>query len=444
MSGNPSLAPSTKIKKKGFGLSFLKRGSSKQDVRDGQCPTCDHVLACLANTSALLYRYSGYASDSASFVDVPPPQSFDNQPLPAKLQARGDAADSMLNRQNFAKGRKDKARKPSTPVKNVLASRDSSTPVARHHSVFTVDPAISLDMNLNSMEGIVNFNALNNNIGAHGSLSNVGGYNNDFASGPDGSAFASTQLDRIAGSRRSSVDPAGSDLEPTSSHAANSRRNNSVGGISSVGSASAGGAHHSVNGSNGAASGMVSSSAGPPMRPGFLRTSSGLSTLQPMTFPKTGADLRRPSAAIASAMGGGLDGAGYTRGGQPGAVASGAWTAPDSWAVKADANAMDDHDSSEEDGEDDHDATEDLESENGFGFTPEHKHVKHFGSGTGLGVFDGGLEHSGMSSARPQTSNGRPGTKGGRPGTADAERPRTSQPKSVSRGVKARELPIFG
>lgn len=451
---------------------------------------------------------SDYTSDSASFVDLAPPRSFGDAPLPAKLQARGDAVDSLPQRvvSAPAKGKKDKKdKKSSTPVRPTPNRGGSTTPVGRHQSVFTVDPEISLDTNLNSMEGIIDFNALNNATnGSNGSngapagalpsstslmRSPSSGSNlepRDFSSNnvtPDPSNRLSNYSHHLLSSRRSSADPSSSDAETIAMGASQYKRDNSLGGFSSgsgsgIGPLSGIGSlhqHHpqpltSATPASAAHSSPapLPSTSGMPARPGILRSSSGVSTTYANLLAASGH--RRPSGVPAltgldgsgagSATGGSASGiSGLSRGAAAAAaaaasgVAAGAWTAPDSWAVKAESNALD-HDSSDDDdgdGDDDHDQTEELESETGLDMSPDGGHVKAFGAGGAGGAGAAGIlgGHSGMNGSgsgvdgeeggpivplgRPMTSNGRPGTKAGRPGTADGGGGfRAGQGKSVS------------
>jgi len=136
-------------------------------------------------------------------------------------------------------------------------------------------------------------------------------------------------------------------------------------------------------------------------------------------------------------------------GGGPG-IGPGAWTAPDSWAVKAESGASLDHDSSDDDDDDEDeeglgdDGMDETESDqglspalgkgsggsisgiNGGGGTLEKLETRLGSIAQGSGaekIFGHGFEADGTGAAglglRPGTA--RPGTRGGRPVTADGE-----------------------
>ena len=117
-------------------------------------------------------------------------------------------------------------------------------------------------------------------------------------------------------------------------------------------------------------------------------------------------------------LGGGAGG-GAAVGGAAGS--SGAWTAPDSWAVKAEAGASLDHDSSDDDDEDEDDDLETEESEAGAspGIGADASGVRPFGESVGPGMA--------TRNGRPATSGSRSAMRGGRPGTADGEGRKASQ-----------------
>ena len=338
------------------------------------------------------------------------------------------------------------------------------------------------------MEGIVNFDAINappsaslsrspssgstlDQVDHHASTG--GGANGGFPEHWNGQRRMSGPM-LLAGSRRGSLDPNGylpssspanSDsgsmpmgIPGTSGSASGAGRKQSAGNASSAGSASTSSHHPNANangGSNWASHAGIGNTTQSPIspmsvtpptaagagRPGLLRSVSAVSGIQ---LTAAGAHQhqngRRPSnvqfeaagpgSGSGSATGGsGVGRHGSTSGSAGGAVAAsaGAWTAPDSWAVKAEAGALD-HDSSEEE-VDEQEELEDLESEEAM--SPAHGHVRAFGAGEGEVVAMG-------ANGRPATSNGRPGTKSGRPGTADGMRSATQKP--VSPGSMSRAV----
>ncbi|KAM0789498.1 hypothetical protein ACM66B_000317 [Microbotryomycetes sp. NB124-2] len=429
-------APPRKEKRK-FGLSLFKGRGSKHDKSDG------------------------YASDTRSLSDYPAPSpTLGSAQLPAKLQARGDAEQTVYASPNSRTSRK--ARKPSTPVRtSSFAAPTRGTPTQRSASVFPADPEISLDTNLNSMEGIVDFNALSSAnrapLGASqgaGNLSRAASINSRID--PLDSSH-NTPTDRLlaqaqaAGSRRGSFDPSGmSGSEAGSATGAASRltsngvdhrQHSIVSSASSAGHSIVGHLHsnqlHPSGISNQLGVGsssispltMMSSGATTP-RPGMIRTASGLSVTSFNALAAAAANRQQSGLSGNSSTGGGGGGAGASTsfGGstasksKPGQnMFAGAWTAPDSWAVKAEAGGVD-ADSSDEEEErdllDNEDAeTEETHSENGL--SPGTAQLKVFGE-----KVDGTVAPV---ERRPITSNGRPGTKAGRPATSDGARGASSK-----------------
>lgn len=154
------------------------------------------------------------------------------------------------------------------------------------------------------------------------------------------------------------------------------------------------GSHHNLNG----VLDPVSPTTIPSAHPQSDRSGSGYSSngLLPTLD-------RRPSIAMLSN--------GIPPGSAGGPLAAGAWTAPDSWAVKGEGEtgAMD-HDSSDEGPEDD---DGDEPSESNEELSAETREVGTFPNDDVGGVF----LHS--ANGRPGTAGGRPSTRSGRPGTSD-------------------------
>lgn len=339
--------------------------------------------------------------------------------------------------------------------------RIGSTPQTNHQNVFTVDPEISLDTNLTSMAGIVNFDIVNSHPPPSASLSRspssgstldrvehtASTSNGGFPEHWNGQRRMSGPM-LLAGSRRGSLDPNGH--LPSSSPAgsetgslpmgipgsSSGARKQSGGNVSSGGSNSS---HPNGNSIWAAHAGIGSTtqspissmSITPPAgggRPGLLRSASALSGIHTYSMAMAGQNGRRPSAVnfetsgpgsgAGSAVGSGTGRHNSTSGSGGSQPSAGAWTAPDSWAVKAEAGALD-HDSSEEEVEEEE--IEDLESEEAL--SQANGQVRAFGAGEGDVVPMG-------ANGRPATSSGRPGTKSGRPGTADGMRSAGQKPVS--------------
>jgi hypothetical protein len=115
-------------------------------------------------------------------------------------------------------------------------------------------------------------------------------------------------------------------------------------------------------------------------------------------------------------------------------IPAGVWTAPDSWAVKADlAGAVHDESSDEEDeGEEDEGGNEEDISDTGMSPMPKDSSM-FFSVKDGEGS-QGGTRPTTAVTGRPGTSTGRPGTRSGRPGTSDGVG-RFGQHKNVRRPV---------
>lgn len=350
------------------------------------------------------------------------PQSFDNSTLPAKLQARGDwSADPHLSSLKNSKSVRRPSKKPSLLPKDAVH-------VSRLATVFNVDPEISLDTNLDSMEGIVNLDAMTS---AHGSISldsrspsfssvspaqepdNLFPYperNASLSSGASprsasGAGFDSSLHPHRRPSlipRRSSIDPNGGlafpAMDPSRRTRDNSFSNSLLGANNGMGGFWAPN-HQGLSAL--AREQPVSPLTLMPSRPSFSRE---MSSSTVTTIGSAGTDR---VASIPPGVSNVRDGLA-------------AWTAPDSWAVKGE-NGMAEHDSSEEEEEVDDGATlEELEELEEGGSTRARSEIGSIGGdeepGQRLGLRTmGGPIRSG---------------KAGRPGTADSK----SGQKNVSRG----------
>ncbi|GAA5928494.1 hypothetical protein JCM1841_003674 [Sporobolomyces salmonicolor] len=381
---------SIKEKKKGLFGGLLKRKGSRGDVREG------------------------YDSDSRSYTEFggvpPPPSTIDTAHLPAKLQARGDADDllrSATPTSTKASKSSKKLKRPITPIK----SPGRGTSALNHASVFTADPEISLDTNLDSMEGI---------IASAPQASRTRSNSN-----PDQYSFDGSHRSNTSGTRRPSYDLIG--ISAGWEGGRFPGRSNSIAGVSPF-------SHTPPPPGSAGTSGSI-----PSTRPDVRsRASSNFSV---NTFSNLGQGLqgRRPSTIVPTPA----------VSPPPAKTAtistSGAWTAPDSWAVKAESGASLDHDSSDDDeGEDDDllDDGMDETEESGEGRTlalgrPSGLHGlngedggriggTHPGHGGGAEKIFGPSFDVGEAGAmevglRPGTGSEKPRTRGGRPGTADGE-----------------------
>ncbi|GAA6007071.1 uncharacterized protein JCM10292_003450 [Rhodotorula paludigena] len=437
-----------KEKKRGLFGGLLKRRNSRSDLKDG------------------------YNSDAASSVNdfgtmPPPPAGFDSSTLPAKLQARGDtfdahhqqlsAAASASAARNGTKSTK-KSRRPTTPIAALSGPSSKGTPPLRQ-GVFGGDGGIALDMNLDSMEGIIATAPSGSSSAGRPTSAHGDGYfgaprasvSSGGAASASGSAAglhrsgSSSQPSTLNGSgpggaRRPSVAPTmysysesptrgagGASLAHSSSTSAGDR-----GGAAQLQQQSgaalhaASSAHHFWGGFGAGSSGRTkeenersaakaASKMGiapppPPVPQPAMPTRPGLGSRQSSQLSITTIS---PSAAGSGGTAGGGGGAGR---GQP--ASAGAWTAPDSWAVKAEAGASLDHDSSEDELDDD---DEDFELE-----TEESEN----GVSPALGGAAGGPKPFGSMDADAVIGrNGRPTTRSStmRPGTADGEGRKGSQ-----------------
>ncbi|GAA6009282.1 hypothetical protein JCM10207_004334 [Rhodosporidiobolus poonsookiae] len=416
----------SKEKKRGLFGGFLKRKGSRSDIRDG------------------------YNSDAASVHEAapPPPISFDQSQLPAKLQARGDAIDSAPRLAPTTVKNGKPVRKPKRPTTPLAGTPARGTPVTRQAAVFSADPEISLDTNLDSMEGIIAGappRPKPDSINGEGSAGRASVSSGSLTRSSSGHATA----------RRPSMAPtSGSFTSESPQHAARTPHHNQASAVAfwSFGSSAADKAAKAVERAQAerAAAAKSSSahappvpgvptplafpattngsiSSGGPVRPGMGSRTSSAFSIDTYQAAASGLNTRRPSVVPPAV--GALSAFQHVqpRGAAPPVAAlgglglgGGAWTAPDSWAVKAEAGASLDHDSSDDEVDDDDE--EELETEDGSeeGTSPKvDREVKAFGTmddgGTGLGL------RSGTSGAHSRM------TKAQRPGTADGEGRKGSQ-----------------
>jgi hypothetical protein len=432
--------PVVKEKKRGLFGGLLKRKGSRSDIRDGAFFPFLFRFPTLFRS--LDFSPAGYHSDAASVHEPahPPPASFDQSQLPAKLQARGDAVDPVPRLappvSKPAKAVK-KSKRPTTP----LSGAGRNTPTTRQAAVFSSDPDISLDTNLDSMEGII--------AGAPPGPDSAGSDAATIAraSISSGSLTRSSSAQAPNG-RRPSMAPTSSNSFCESQSPPRPRPARRAPPAHAQASSVAFGSKSADSGSKHLPSQPTAfSKTAPPVpvhmpaplpfptsttsnaipsRPGMgSRTSSAVS-INTFNTVANGEAMRKPSVV------------GFPTNGAPppppgkgapvvhlpplGGVMGGAWTAPDSWAVHPEAGASLDHDSSDDDDGDSTDEEHDREtegSEDGMSPLLESK-VKAFGAmddggGTGLGL-------------RPGTSGTRSGmARNGRPGTADGEGRKGSQ-----------------
>ncbi|GAA5867065.1 hypothetical protein JCM8547_008429 [Rhodosporidiobolus lusitaniae] len=417
-----------KEKKRGLFGGLLKRRGSRSDVRDG------------------------YASDAASTHEsiAAPPASFDQSQLPAKLQARGDAVDHAPRLAPPASKPGKTAKKSKRPTTPLSGTPSRNTPTTRHAAVFSADPEISLDTNLDSMEGII--------AGAPApETASTDGHASQRAASISSGSLTRSSSSQAANGRRPSMAPTSGSFHSESPSRGAPAPHSQASAVAfwSFGSTSADKAPKSTSaGASRTAqqyhpvpvplplaypSSTTSSSV--PSRPGMgSRTSSALS-INTYNAVSNGQTMRKPSVAALS----GIDHAAVppsatssTASAHPtapkvpgtgapavppalGGLGGGAWTAPDSWAVKAEAGASLDHDSDDDDDETDEGDDADHEPEESEEDSPTlDRDAKTFGAadgeGTGLGLRSGtsGGTRSGM-------------TRSGRPGTADGAGRKGSQ-----------------
>ncbi|KAI5474923.1 adenylate cyclase [Pseudohyphozyma bogoriensis] len=363
---------SVKEKKRGMFSKLLRKSSSRVDLHE-EVPEPS--------------SYGEFTGGNLSILDGP---------LPQKLVARGDAeafhhpshaSTSAYGSKNGKTSKSSKARKPSTPTR---------APPNRQMSLFpgSDSTGITLDTNLADMDDIIDKSKAPN--GAVGGLEDFDERNSSFSGSALGSGTRPSVADSLSYGTGSTAD---------SSSAGGYRNNRADSSISQI----SGGFWNAPHHLNPAAEPISPTSAVPPMSMtnGFGTMRPGLGRYQSSSSMRNGI----PEEARRGSTGGGVGAVA----GAPAPQMAGAWTAPDSWAVKGDTLDIA-HDSSDSesdgdgDGGGDGDGDEDG-SENGLSPVPTSASVfEKFGVGPPddlLGV------------ARPGTSNGRPGTRSGRPGTAD-------------------------
>jgi hypothetical protein len=425
----------TKDKKRGFMSSLLKRKNSMSPaLKDGEFSETVSGIDDLYFNESVYFDGSGDGAVSAS---------FENIPLPAKLQARGDSADPLPIHISSRSGKVIKrSKKPALPAP--LTSRPGPTPSPSHTSVYTGDPEISLDTNLDSMEGIVNMDVISNSP-RHSSFSSsvfsssetplaiesrpsisltqsppTGNFNLDPSSPAPHRRRPSIPLSLL---RKSSLDPAGGLAFPLLTEAISYRnRQASVASGSSPTSI----ATPAASSSSDIITPLPRSSSIDAIKSYDTANATAERNLSNASsydrFLGSSTIDRRPSTMTLGSIATSAGLASLSKDG------SAAWTAPDSWAVRGGAAV--EHESSSEDDdvgdeEEDIDETvESLASQEDDNATPEtDQELEVIGTsltprsrGNSAGVKSGNAL---MHSARPSISVGRPSTKNGRPGTAE-------------------------
>ncbi|KAL8280844.1 hypothetical protein RQP46_006848 [Phenoliferia psychrophenolica] len=307
---------------------------------------------------------------------------FEPNSLPLKLQARGDTADPIYQPLG-PKSKTVKQKKGAPPTRGATKPTPTQAPLP-------AEGVTSIDMDFMNMDGII-----------------------------DTSAAATGLPAGFPESRNASFSGASTNDSPTALTA--EHRPSTVAFPSSESSLSASGSgplpHRLRQGSNpnvapgfwsGNASPTplgepVSPTATPGGRPQFARATSLLSVHTMSGVPPAGVDRRPSIAGLASGV------AGSGPGGLP--LPIGAWTAPDSWAVKGEGEtgAME-HDSSEEEDPDDDD---DHHSESIEGMSPATRDVTRFESDADGNPFAHSANGKGTNGRETRSRQGRPGTADG-------------------------------
>ncbi|BGP32802.1 cysteinyl-tRNA synthetase [Rhodotorula toruloides] len=411
--GHAEKEPPVKEKKRGLFGGLLKRRGSKSDVRDQH-------------------------SDSGSVSDfgLPPPAQFDSSTLPAKLQARGDAYDLSASLPSRNGKSSKKSRRPTTPIGAFVTGSSRNTPTPRQQAVYPNDPGIALDTNLDSMEGIISF-APSTSAGVRPTSSHERGFGGSVSSGTSGNGLtrsgSGSHASYASNGRRPSLAPSYSDAGSRGAHHGQASAVafwNYGGGATAAEQKSAAKAATLMGTAPPAVPGVP---GGAPVRPGLgSRTSSQLSITGGTATPtqagmsSSGSTVkgappvpRGSAAARTAAVVGGAAGS------------AGAWTAPDSWAVKTEAGASLDHDSSEDDVDEDEMEVMDETEESEPGASPRIGTAQTVREGMpdGLGAVKpfGSMETEVLKNGRPATGGSRTVMRSGRPGTADGEARKASQ-----------------
>ncbi|KAK4700749.1 hypothetical protein P7C70_g5496, partial [Phenoliferia sp. Uapishka_3] len=357
-------------------VSALKEGSIKEKKKWG--------------VSSLFRKPSAADVDpkmfGGEFIGGIGPTVFEAGALPLKLQARGDTADPVPP----PNGSKAKAKKkPVTPNRGGY----KGPPPRSNQPGVKGDGVTAIDMDFMNMDGIIDASA--------GSGLPVGfqeSRNPSFSEPNDSTPTTGDQSRAIPAHRPSAgtlafPNPASTAPLSSSGGFTNRLREGSAASIAGFWGSS----HHAT------VDEPVSPTSGPG-RPQFSRGNSAYSAVTVNAQVD-----RRPSGGGPLNVLNGFVGPGTgPTAGAP--LTAGAWTAPDSWAVKGEGEtgAME-HDSSEEDDADDDgdDPNESIE-----GMSPHTREVSKFGEDADQFI------HS--VHGRPATSNGRPTTtRSGRPGTSD-------------------------
>lgn len=374
----------------------------------------------------LFLAYAGAAEDA-----IP---SFENIPLPAKLQARGDSADPTPVHISSRSGKVIKrAKRPAFPAP--LLSRPGPPP--EHTAFYSGDPEISLDTNLDSMEGIVNMEVMSNSprhssfsssvfsasdapiagdsrpsVSLVQSLSTIGIMPLDSSSPAHYRRRPSIPLSLM---RKSSLDPAGGLAFPILTEAASYR-------VVRQASIAAGAMASDINTPLPRSSSIDAIGSYDNVNVSAARNLSNASSYD--QFLGSSEIDRRPSAVT---VGSTVASSGFNSIVLKDSAA--AWTAPDSWAVKGGA-AIEHETTSEEDDPDDDDEEEEeidgtVESTEGPQVDTDQE-MEVIGNafaqgarGSATGILNAGADVV-LPGNKSFASTGRPSTKSGRPGTADA------------------------
>lgn len=353
-----------------------------------------------------------------SFVPLPD-TGYDKLTLPAKLQARGDATEHISLASQAAINKTSKRPKrpylTTTPSSRDIRTSPNSPPSARQY--YKGDPGISLDTDLDSMEGIVNLAAISpltpEMLARNRSLSGGSSLELDRIYAGDrhrpsiaeslsrGSATQGLGIDSVV--RRGSFAPYhGSPNDSPSSYRAGSPSSPSAPPLLSSHNSGAGPSFWSTNHSNST-----------PLRDQPISPHTTVPKLLPSAYPQRSdsafghsqplslnTSIENTSRALMSAA--------ATKDGA-------AWTAPDSWAVKGDAGALE-ADSSEDEveSEEEDDGDLDGEGEEELETVPGTPTITggEGSTGTGPGTFKR------LGSSAVLLKNGRPGTSGSRLGSS--------------------------
>ncbi|GAA5924129.1 hypothetical protein JCM3775_005601 [Rhodotorula graminis] len=473
--------PPVKEKKRGLFGGLLKRRGSKSDMHKDASYSSEAAASVSefglgqshgppppsgfdASTLPAKLQARGDATDTGANLAT----ATQLYPKPPKVPKKSRRPTTPISALVAGATGGSSSRGPSTQ------GRDRDPAPLRQGAVYSTDGEIALDTNFDHMEGIVAGDPSSSSAASTAALGGGparGSLSSGTGSGSVGSAaeagYASSRkasdgqsivnglgggAGGAGGTRRPSLGPSafshGAHAESPTRHHHNAASANNFWGSGSSSTAGGGGSsgsgrpmsaagrapgdeHRPPTAGSKAASVMgfgVGAGAQQPVSPGGgtlgpgggLRP--GLGSRQGSTRSISTITGGPPPGTVSGVPRGSVFGLGGASGGAGGgAGSSGAWTAPDSWAVKAEAGASLDHDSSDDDEDDDDDDLETEESE--------------AGASPGIGADAGGVRSIGESvgpgtstrNGRPATSGSRPAMRGGRPGTADGEGRKASQ-----------------